>query len=160
MSISLINEVSYKSYLTQIFLELFTQPFTIILYIRRLIRLPFQFNSEFGTTKMKLVLPLLFGLVSSINGLQVEGPITYDLDVGPNGAEVFGGSSGISEGCQGFAELKAQETTLFHISKAPREPEDSKMSKIILDLEVRPVARSNSKTLNVQGNCCWKFYKG
>ena len=109
---------------------------------------------------MKLFLPFLFCLVASINGLQVEGPITYDLDVGPNGAEVFGGSSGISEGCQGFAELKAQETTLFHISKAPREPEDSKMSKITLDLEVRPVARSNSKTLNVQGNCCWKFYKG
>ena len=61
-------------------------------------------------------------------------------------------------GC--FAELKAQGTTLFKISKARGEPDDFKMSKITLDLEVRPVARSNSKTLNVQGNCCWKFYKG
>ena len=61
-------------------------------------------------------------------------------------------------GC--FAELKAQGTTLFKISKARGEPDDFKMSKITLDPSVRTVARSNRKTLNVQGNCCWKFYRG
>ena len=61
-------------------------------------------------------------------------------------------------GC--FAELKAQGTTLFKIPKARGEPDDFKMSKITLDPSVRTVARSNRKTLNVQGNCCWKFYKG
>merc|ERR1712029_617142 len=44
---------------------------------------------------------------SSQTGFQVEGPITYDLDVpdaGPNSGCVTGcGSSGSSEGCEGFA---------------------------------------------------------
>merc|ERR1712062_455883 len=55
----------------------------------------------------------------SNNGFQVEGPITYDLDIpdaGPNAGDITGGvSSGNRGGCEGFAELKAEETTLFKI---------------------------------------------
>merc|ERR1712029_290185 len=52
----------------------------------------------------------------SNNGFQVEGPITYDLDVpdaGPNAGDITGGVSSETAGCEGFAELKAEETTLF-----------------------------------------------
>merc|ERR1712029_1287731 len=53
----------------------------------------------------------------SNNGFQVEGPLTYDLDIpdaGPNARDITGGvSSGNRGGCQGFAELKAEETTLI-----------------------------------------------
>merc|ERR1712062_521215 len=100
----------------------------------------------------------------SNNGFQVEGPITYDLDVpdaGQIGACVTGcASSGSRDGCEGFAELKAEETTLFKISKAPEEPENSKMSTITLDQSVRSIGRRSAKTLNVQGNCCWQFHEG
>merc|ERR1712095_91445 len=100
----------------------------------------------------------------SNNGFQVEGPITYDLDVpddGPNAGDITGGvSSGNRDGCQGFAELKAEETTLIRIDKAPEEDENSKMSKITLDQSVRSIARRSAKTLNVQGNCCWQFHEG
>merc|ERR1712029_144763 len=100
----------------------------------------------------------------SNNGFQVEGPITYDLDVpeaGPNAGDITGGvSSGDRGGCQGFAELKAEETTLFRIDKAPHEDENSKMSKITLEQSVRSIARRSAKTLNVQGNCCWQFHEG
>merc|ERR1712029_885255 len=100
----------------------------------------------------------------SNNGFQVEGPITYDLDVpdaGPNAGDITGGvSSGNRGGCEGFAELKAEETTLFKINKAPHEDENAKMSKITLDQSVRSIARRSAKTLNVQGNCCWQFHEG
>merc|ERR1712029_646554 len=100
----------------------------------------------------------------SNNGFQVEGPITYDLDVpdaGPNAGDITGGvSSGNRGGCEGFAELKAEETTLFKIEKAPHEDENAKMSKITLEQSVRAVARRSAKTLNVQGNCCWQFHEG
>merc|ERR1712029_693806 len=100
----------------------------------------------------------------SNNGFQVEGPITYDLDVpdaGPNAGDITGGvSSGNRGGCEGFAELKAEETTLFRIEKAPHEDENSKMSKITLEQSVRAIARRSAKTLNVQGNCCWQFHEG
>merc|ERR1712029_399577 len=100
----------------------------------------------------------------SNNGFQVEGPITYDLDVpdaGPNAGDITGGvSSGNRRGCEGFAELKAEETTLFKIEKAPHEDENSKMSKITLEQSVRSIARRSAKTLNVQGNCCWQFHEG
>merc|ERR1712111_54107 len=100
----------------------------------------------------------------SNNGFQVEGPITYDLDVpeaGPNAGDITGGvSSGDRGGCEGFAELKAEETTLFKIEKAPHEDENSKISKITLEQSVRSIARRSAKTLNVQGNCCWQFHEG
>ena len=74
------------------------------------------------------------------------------------------GPSGSDEGCHGFAELKAktspEDTRLFKINKALEDPEDSKMSKLTLDPPVRPIARNFGKSLNVQGNCCWKFYEG
>merc|ERR1712029_924524 len=100
----------------------------------------------------------------SNNGFHVEGPITYDLDVpdaGPNAGDITGGvSSGNRGGCEGFAELKAEETTLFKINKAPHEDENAKMSKITLEQSVRSIARRSAKTLNVQGNCCWQFHEG
>merc|ERR1712111_53688 len=100
----------------------------------------------------------------SNNGFQVEGPITYDLDVpdaGPNAGDITGGvSSGNRGGCEGFAELKAEETTLFRIEKAPHEDENAKISKITLEQSVRAIARRSAKTLNVQGNCCWQFHEG
>jgi len=117
---------------------------------------------------MNLFLPLVLCLVASISGLQVEGPVTYQLDArpnGPNGACVVGcGPSGSDEGCHGFAELKAktspEDTRLFKIDKALEDPEDSKMSKLTLDPPVRPIARNFGKSLNVQGNCCWQFHEG
>merc|ERR1712062_536310 len=100
----------------------------------------------------------------SNNGFQVEGPITYDLDIpdaGPNAGDITGGvSSGNRDGCEGFAELKAEETTLFKINKAPHEDENSKMSKITYEQSVRSIGRRSAKTLNVQGNCCWQFHEG
>merc|ERR1711953_802576 len=100
----------------------------------------------------------------SNNGFQVEGPITYDLDVpdaGPNAGDITGGvSSGNLDGCEGFAELKAEETTLFKINKAPHEDENSRMSKITYEQSVRSIGRRSAKTLNVQGNCCWQFHEG
>ena len=83
------------------------------------------------------------------------------LSAGPNAGDITGGvSSGNRGGCEGFAELKAEETTLFKINKAPHEDENSKMSKITLEQSVRSIARRSAKTLNVQGNCCWQFHEG
>ena len=83
------------------------------------------------------------------------------LSAGPNAGDITGGvSSGNRGGCEGFAELKAEETTLFRINKAPHEDENSKMSKITLEQSVRAIARRSAKTLNVQGNCCWQFHEG
>ena len=81
-------------------------------------------------------------------------------ELGWDGYPMCGGGPPPRNFCQGFAEIRTEfngiETVHGRISKHEGE-EAPKKTKLRYRV---PGGRNARKIIEVQGNCCWKFYKG
>ena len=116
---------------------------------------------------MKIALFAL-GVLAFAQGIHLEGDssmvVEFDYEEdepNPNGAGVTDNDIVLRNFCHGFAEIRTEfndeETVHGKISKNEGEVDPKKASK--LKYKAVPGGRSARKIIEVQGNCCWKFYK-
>merc|ERR1712029_1083989 len=116
----------------------------------------------FDTTMMKNLFPLLFLLffVTSIHGLQEEENSLMTFTPYTNaiaGACVFNCVEDSRDTCKGFTEFfcEGEDQPIFKVTQE-RHQEVRGFSKM---KPTTRACRNARKTLNVQGNCCWKVYQ-
>ena len=92
------------------------------------------------------------------SSMRVEPDFEED-EPNPNGAEVFGNDIVIRNFCHGFAEIRTEFNGVETVHGRINKPESIDDPKKFKKMEYRaPGGRAARKILEVQGNCCWKFY--
>ena len=117
---------------------------------------------------MKIALFAL-GFLAFAQGLEeLTGNMRVEFDFSEDNDDQIGGCITCPDGmasnrCQGFAEIRSEfngiETLHGRIEK--REEDDApSMQQAASKLGYRmPGRRAANKIIEVQGNCCWKFYE-
>ena len=117
---------------------------------------------------MKIALFAL-GVFALAQGIHLEDDssmvVEYDFeeDEPTAGCVVDCDRTEIRNFCQGFAEIRSEfngvETVHGKMIKDEGEATPMKASKLRYKAPGIPGGRDATKIIEVQGNCCWKFYK-
>ena len=104
---------------------------------------------------MKIIL-FAIGVLALVQGLELEEGSTMCVEFDGEGDEL----SIYHNRCQGTVEIRSELNGIekFH-GKFVKKERDTAPLKVRMIRYIPQMERGETKTIQVNGNCCWRFYR-